>query len=119
MESLAEGREEGRPPGLGPGGRSGGWSVGGDERLDPVGMNVELLPQDGNRTGVRGRRRDEGGELGEDGILVSFGPVGRGVRGAEPAGTEGDQDGNMVGAHRGERGVPSAESRGQMGVGES
>ena len=47
----------------------------------------------------------------------NIGPVGGRVRRAEPGGAEGNQDGDMVGSSGKKRGVPSAESWGQMRVG--
>ena len=55
MESLTKGGEEGGPPGFGPGGGPGDRSVGGDEGLDPDGVSVEPLLEEGR--GARGRER--------------------------------------------------------------
>ena len=45
--------------------------------------------------------------------------LGDGSGGQKFGGAEGNQDGDMVRTRGGEGGVPSAEGRGQVGVGES
>ena len=79
-------------------------------------MSVEPALEDWHRAGRRRGGGDEGGELGEDGIPVCFGPIGCRVRGAESGGGERYNNGDMVGTRRLKRCVPPADSRSEKGV---
>ena len=81
-------------------------------------MSIEPVFEDWYRARERRGGGDKGGELGEDGLPICFGPVGSRVRGAEFGRAKRYNNGDMVGTRRLKRCVPPADSRGEEGVGE-
>ena len=118
VEGKTERGEKGRPPWLRPRRGPLDWGVCDNQSSYPVAVRVKPFIEKRGGDGGRWGRRDHLRKGGEDTIPICLVPVGRGGRGSEAGRIKCNHNRDMVGASRGQGGVPRGEGWHQVPVGE-